>query len=200
MTGTRKYELKERARKQEDTRRRITEATVALHAEVGPAATSIAEVARRAGVQRLTVYKHFPDEPSLLAACSTHWRAAHPPPEIEPWRSIADPRRRTRTALRALYDWYAANERMLDHITRDARAMPALRDLVERGAGAYTGEIRELLIDGWKVRGRRRERLAAQLDLVVHFEGWQALNERAAGDSRRAADLAADLVCAAAEM
>ena len=37
MSETRRYQLKERARRQEETRQRITEATVALHEEVGPA-------------------------------------------------------------------------------------------------------------------------------------------------------------------
>jgi AcrR family transcriptional regulator len=198
MTKTRRYELKERARRQEETRRRITEATVDLHEEVGPAATSIAEVARRAGVQRLTVYKHFPDEPSLLAACSAHWNASHPPPDADGWREIADPLERTRTALRELYAYYSANERMLGHVTRDARAMPALHDQVERDMSPYLSSIADLVTSPWKLRGKRRGRLAAQLDLILRFEGWQLLSGRADGDVGKAADLAADLVRAAA--
>ena len=198
MTETRRYQLKERARRQEETRRRITEATVDLHEEVGPAATTIAEIARRSGVQRLTVYKHFPDEPSLFAACSAHWTAAHPLPETEALRSIADPRQRTLAALREIYAYYAANNRMLGHLTRDAQAMPALRDQVERDFGPYMEEVGEVLLAGWKLRGKRRELLAAQIALVLRFEGWQALRERA-GKPGRAADLAADLVGAAAQ-
>jgi AcrR family transcriptional regulator len=198
MTKTRRYELKERARRQEETRRRITEATVELHEEVGPAATSIAEVARRAGVQRITVYKHFPDEPSLLAACSAHWNASHPPPDTDGWREIADPLERTRTALRELYAYYSANERMLGHVTRDARAMPALNDQVERDIGPYLSSIADLVTSPWKLRGKQRGRLAAQLDLILRFEGWQLLSGRAGGDVVKAADLAADLVRAAA--
>jgi AcrR family transcriptional regulator len=196
MTATRKYELKERARRQEETRRRITEATVALHEEVGPAATAISEIARRAGVQRVTVYKHFPDEPSLIAACSAHWNAGHPMPDPEAWAEIGDPAKRARTALRELYAYYAENQRMLGHITRDARSMPSVHDQVESDLGPYFASVGELLARGWKLRGRRRERLAAQLDLVLRFEGWELLNGRA-GDGR-AADLAADLVSSAA--
>ena len=76
----RRYTLKDRARSQEDTRRRIVEAAVALHEELGPRATSIAAIAERAGVQRLTVYRHLPDEEALFRACTSHWRAAHPLP------------------------------------------------------------------------------------------------------------------------
>jgi AcrR family transcriptional regulator len=198
MTATRPYKLKERAKRQEETRRRITEATVELHEEVGPAATAIAEIARRAGVQRLTVYKHFPDEPSLLAACSGHWNAAHPAPDPDAWREIEDPLRRARTALRDLYAYYAANERMLSQVNRDARAMPALRDQMESDYGPYFATVAELLAGAWKPRGKRRDRLAAQLDLVLRFEGWQLLSRRADGDPRKAADLAAELVASAA--
>src|ERR687888_296648 len=77
MTTRRKYELKKRAEQLAETRRRITETTVELHRTVGPAATQISEIARRAGVQRVTVYNHFPDDASLFAACSAHWRDFH---------------------------------------------------------------------------------------------------------------------------
>ena len=84
---TRKYELKRRAERQEQTRRRIVEATVGLHESVGPARTTVSAVAERAGVQRLTVYRHFPDERALLAACSGHWIASNPTPD--PARAVA---------------------------------------------------------------------------------------------------------------
>src|SRR3954462_3840592 len=103
MARKRKYELKARAEAQEETRRRITEATVGLHLEVGPAKTTISEVAKRAGVQRLTVYNNFPDEASLLGACSAQWLGQHPPLDLGTWQSIRDPVRRARTAVTALY-------------------------------------------------------------------------------------------------
>ena len=71
----RRYELKERARRQAETRQRIVDAAVELHTSVGPARTTISAIAERAGVERHTVYAHFPDEPTLFRACSTHWRA-----------------------------------------------------------------------------------------------------------------------------
>src|ERR671927_1625979 len=98
---TRKYEMKRRARRQEETQQRITKAAVELHQALGPARTTISAIAERAGVQRLTVYRHFPDERTLLSACSAHWRAAHPAPDPSHWPGIADPEERLRTAVAA---------------------------------------------------------------------------------------------------
>src|SRR5215831_10893429 len=95
----RPYRMKRRAELEEQTRTRITESAVALHEELGPARTSISAIAERAGVRRSTVYRHFPDDDSLFAACSSHWRAANPPPDLGAWAAIADPAERTRTAL-----------------------------------------------------------------------------------------------------
>src|SRR5918911_672660 len=94
----RPYRMTRRAELEEQTRLRITESTVALHQELGPARTSISAVAERAGVRRSTVYRHFPDEEALFAACSSHWRAANPSPDARAWSAIEDPAERTRTA------------------------------------------------------------------------------------------------------
>src|SRR6476469_8330030 len=99
QSQTRKYELKERAEKQAETRQRIVEATAALHEEVGPARTTVAEIARRAGVTRLTVYTHFPEDEELFGACSAHFMSQHPPPDISVWAQIDDPAKRLRRAL-----------------------------------------------------------------------------------------------------
>src|SRR5437016_11947100 len=133
MSDKRKYELKKRAERLEETRRRITEATVELHRTVGPAATRISEVARRAGVQRATVYNHFPDDATLFAACSSHWRALHPAPDPARWAEIPDGRERLRVALRDLYAWFRETEPMTANVLRDAQLLPALRQIVEGG-------------------------------------------------------------------
>src|SRR6476619_5264376 len=106
MTAKRKYELRKRAQQQAETRQRITDATMELHRTVGPARTTISEVAKRAGVQRVTVYNHFPDESSLLGACQGHWLELHPPPDAGGWAEIADPRERLHTALSSLYAYF----------------------------------------------------------------------------------------------
>src|SRR5947199_8570621 len=110
---TRPYRKKRRAEHEEQTRLRITEAAEDLHGTVGPARTSISAVAARAGVRRSTVYRHFPDEAALFAACSGHWMATHPPPDIAVWASIEDPERRLLHALGEMYAYSRPTEPMM---------------------------------------------------------------------------------------
>src|SRR5215218_11254697 len=126
VTGARRrYRKRRRAQLEAETRLRITEATVDLHGSIGPARTSISAVAERAGVQRATVYRHFPDEDALFDACSSHWMAQHPLPDAAAWAKIEDPEERLRTALSELYEWYAHGEYMLEKTTRDLPLVPA---------------------------------------------------------------------------
>src|SRR5438477_7258423 len=115
----RPYRKTRRAELEEQTRLRITESTVELHSTRGPARTSISAVAARAGVRRSTVYRHFPDEAALFAACSGHWMAANPPPDLAAWAAINEPERRLATALRDLYAYYRATEPMMYNLHRD---------------------------------------------------------------------------------
>src|SRR4051794_27440022 len=175
MARKRKYELKARAEAQEATRRRIVEATVALHQEVGPAKTTISEVAKRAGVQRLTVYNNFPEEAALLGACSAHWVAQHPPPDPATWQSIREPVRRARAALMALYGYYRETERMSANVLRDAQTMPALAAILDGSRGALIDAVRDDLASAWERGGTPNPRLRAALALGLRFETWQAL-------------------------
>jgi AcrR family transcriptional regulator len=170
----RTYELKERARKQAETRQRIVEATAELHEEVGPAATTVAEIARRAGVQRLTVYNHFPDERELFGACSAHFIERTPPPDPASWATIEDPAKRLRKALADLHAWYRAARRMLAHTERDAARMPALRAVIEAGRTPFDRAVRELLGAG---RPSSR-RLEGAIGLATSFTAWERLVER----------------------
>ena len=148
-----------------------------LHREVGPARTTISAVAERAGVQRLTVYRHFPDEPSLLSACSAHWRAGHPAPDPSPWAEVADPEERLRTAIAAFYAYYRGDEPMMAKIRRDAEVMPALAAQIADVAG-YMALVVDLLMAGWGARGRRRELVRASIGHVLEFETWRSLERR----------------------
>src|ERR671928_451619 len=154
MATKRKYELKKRGEQLAETRRRITETTVELHRTVGPAATRISEVARRAGVQRVTVYNHFPDDASLFAACSAHSRDLHPAPDPTAWNGDLP------TALRELYAWYRETEPMTANVLRDAQTLPALQAVIDDGFGAYLDAVREILT---KQFGRRSKRVDAAL-------------------------------------
>ena len=174
MTETRKYELKERAAKQEGTRQRIVDATVALHREVGPARTTISAVAERAGVQRLTVYRHFPDEAALIGACASDWQAAHPVPDPRRWPEIDDPEERLRTALRDLYRYYGSDDAMIANVRRDAPLLPALAATMRDYPG-YFALVLDVLGKGWGARGRNRKLLLAALSHVLGFEAWHSL-------------------------
>jgi AcrR family transcriptional regulator len=179
----RKYEMKKRAELQRATRRRIVEATVALHCTQGPSNTTISEIAQRAGVNRLTVYNHFPDITDLLKACSKHWTERHPAPDPTPWAEISDPQERLRTALTQLYGFYARTEPMRANVLRDAQTMPALAALLEGSVVPYLGAVRDLLAEGWEVSYDRKKRLLATLTLAIDFHTWRSL-ERESGLGR----------------
>src|SRR5215208_1383341 len=182
----RKYELKKRAERQRETRRKIVEATVELHRTRGPANTTISEVAKRAGVNRLTVYNHFPDITDLLKACSRSWTERHPAPDPTSWAEIRDPQRRLKTALADLYSFYARTEPMRANVLRDAQTMPDLAALLEGSVVPYLGAVRDLLAEGWEVGDDGRKRLLATIKLAIDFHTWRSL-ERGSGLSRKEA-------------
>jgi AcrR family transcriptional regulator len=194
MSEKRSYTLRERARSQEATRRRIVEATVALHEEVGPARTTVAEIARRAGVQRLTVYSHFPEDRELFAACSQHVLAANPPPDPAAWAAEPDPAARLRRALGELHAWYAAGEAMFGKVEADLAALPALREVVEAGRVPFDTAVRECLAAGRGARGRRRQRLLAALDLACGYTTWERLTRAQGLEAGEAVELLVDAV------
>jgi AcrR family transcriptional regulator len=191
MAMRRKYELRKRAEQVAETRRRITEAAIELHGTVGPAGTRISEVARRAGVQRVTVYNHFPDDASLFAACSAHWRALHPGPDPAAWAGIEDSGKRLRVGLRELYAWYRETESMTANVLRDMERLPALRTLVEGGRGRYLDAVRRILAEPLARDGRSRARVDAAIAAAVDFHVWRALSPLGDGE---AAELGAGLV------
>jgi AcrR family transcriptional regulator len=174
MATKRKYELKRRAEGQAATRQRIVEATVQLHATVGPARTTIMDIAKAAGVERVTVYRHFPDEFALFRACSAHYRAQNPPPDISPWRAINDPIERLLMALSELYAYYARVAPMLQNVLRDAEISPATWQATEPRR-RYVADLRDVLASGWSARGRQRQHLLAALALTVDFHTWKGL-------------------------
>jgi AcrR family transcriptional regulator len=163
-----------RAELEEQTRRRITESTVALHEELGPARTSISAVAERAGVRRSTVYRHFPDEEALFAACSSHWRAANPPPDPRAWAAIEDPGERAETALRDLYAFYGRTEGMYTSLLRDEPLVPIVHRLLGDFYG-YLRAIQDILMAGRGLRGRAARRTRATIGHALAFPTWRSL-------------------------
>lgn len=196
-TQKRRYELKTRAERQQQTRRRIVAATAALHEELGPARTTVAEIARRAGVQRLTVYNHFPDEGDLLSACQALFFSTQPPPDLQPALALSEPGERLRAVLGALYAWYRAGERGFAPVLADRGAVPALDRLLERTLDAQQGELAAALAGGFRARGRRREQLRALVRLALDFWTWRRLKSEGLDDAA-AADLLAEVIAARA--
>jgi AcrR family transcriptional regulator len=191
----RRYELKERAESMAATRERIVEATVELHQEFGPARTTISAIAERAGVQRLTVYRHFPDDRSLFQACSGHWTARNPRPDPATWALIGDPEERLRTALNDLYGFFRRTEGMTGNVLRDLPDSPVLRQVAEPLL-QYSQNACEVLSEGWETRGGRRKVLRAAIGHAVEFETWRSLTGRQGLADRAAADAMVRLVCA----
>jgi AcrR family transcriptional regulator len=192
----RPYRKRRRAELEEETRRRITESAVELHGTVGPSRTSMSAVAEHAGVRRSTLYRHFPDEPALFAACSAHWRAANPSPDLAAWAAIEDTDERLRHALEELYAYYRRTERMYDNLHRDEPIMPTVRASFSRFRD-YLAAARDTLMTGRRVRGRARERVAAATGHALAFTTWRSLAREQGLDDATAVDLMCRLVAAA---
>jgi AcrR family transcriptional regulator len=178
----RKYELKKRAEQMAETHLRITEAAIELHGSVGPSRTTLSAVAERAGVERRTLYRHFPTEADLFAACSTHYFTANPWPDLRDWRAIRDPRRRLQRALDELYAYYERTEPMLSNVLRDAELVDFARDAVAP-LHAYLEEAGETLLVGRRARGRRRQLLEGTLRHALAFSTWYSLSTNGVGRS-----------------
>jgi AcrR family transcriptional regulator len=189
----RKYELKKRAEQMAETRLRITEAAIELHGTLGPSRTTLSAVAERAGVERRTLYRHFPNEADLFAACSTHYFTANPWPELDGWRAIRDPQQRLERALDELYAYYERTEPMFSNVLRDAELVDFASDAVAP-LSAYLEDAAEVLITGRGVRGRRRELLRGALRHALAFSTWRSLSTNGIGRSD-----AAKLMTAAVE-
>jgi AcrR family transcriptional regulator len=192
-TQTRKYALKARAKTQAETRRRIVEATSALHDEVGPARTTVAEIARRAGVQRLTVYNHFPNEEELFAACSDHWLAQNPPPDPSAALALDNPAERMRAVLGAFYRWYRKSARGQENLQRDRLVIPALDALMRIRMDQSLSNLADALTAGFQPANRSAKGLHAAIALALDYWTWRRL----AGEGMSDDDAAALMVVAA---
>jgi len=196
MQTKRKYELKKRAEQMGETRRRITEAAIELHGSVGPSRTTMSAVAERAGVERRTLYRHFPNEADLFEACSTHYFATNPWPDLGDWRAVRDPEERLERALDELYAYYERTEPMFTNVLRDAEVVDFAREAVAP-LDTYLEEAADVLMIGRKVRGRRRELMRGALGHALAFSTWRSLSEGGIGRSD-ASRLTSALVKAAA--
>jgi AcrR family transcriptional regulator len=190
---TRRYEMKRRAERQEETRRRIVEAAVALHQTVGMERTTISAIAERAGVQRLTVYRHFPDERTLFRACSGHWSAANPPPDPAAWTQVADPEARLRAALAEVYAYHRRTEPMISNVLRAAQVHPLTREMAEPYFEHWE-RMRYVLATGWGVEDEQLGLFLAALGHALDFQAWSSLVRQQGLDDEQAAEVMVGMV------
>lgn len=179
MARKRSYTLRKRAESQEETRLRIVEAAMQLHEEIGPRATTISAIAERAGVQRLTVYRHFPDDAAVFQACTSHWLGLNPPPDASSWMAIAEGSVRARKALEAFYGYYRRNERMLDQSHRDVPHVPALHGPITQFQG-YIRSVADGVLEAFGPHPA--DALRATVHHAFAFTTWQSLKDEGIDD------------------
>ena len=186
----REYRKRKRAELEAETRSRIVEATIELHQTIGPTATTVSEIAERAGVGRVTVYRHFPDEPTLSRACSGLYMQRHPLPDPDRWLDVSDPTDRLRSALAEVYAYHRANEAMFSHVLADARDHEVMKPY-----HAHWQRAADSLVTPSRARGRRRTLLRAGIGLALSFDTWRALARDHGLSDTEAVDVALRLVC-----
>ena len=182
----RKYTKTLRAEQQDETRNRIVEAMVALHQELGPAKTSVKAIADKAGVQRLTVYRHFPDEASMLQACTAHYLELHPPPDLTTWADIEGPLNRSSTALLAFYKYYGQTQQMWDAAYRDLGQVEALQPPMEQFE-AYIDHIVQGLVNDWDLKASIKKQIHLTLRHALRFSTWQSFEKLGLTEQKKTA-------------
>ena len=191
-TQKRRYELKARAEAQEATRARIAAAAAQLHEEVGVARTTVADIARRAGVQRVTVYNHFPDLATLLPACTAHWLAENPIPDLAPALGRPEPAERLRGVLGLLYGWYRQTAPMQRRVHGERASVPELDAWVTQSGDPMMAELGSALAAGFD-----HASAPALVAVALDFWTWHRLDAQGLGDGAAAEVMAGAVACSA---
>ena len=170
----RKYEMKRRAERVQETRRRIAEAAMELHETVGPVRTTVSAIAEKAGVQRHTYYAHFPELKDLYRACSAHHMERNPLPDPSRWAEISGPEERLTRALSEVYAYFGDNEALLTNVLRDTPLDPVLQ---ENNVFLFRhwGAMRDTIADAFEASGERHEALVAAIALALDLQTWRTL-------------------------
>lgn len=189
----RKYELKKRAEHQEETRRRIVEAAVELHGSIGPAYTTVKAIAERAGVERATVYRHFPDERSLFTACTGHYLTVNPPPDPAALERIGDPEARLQAALTEIYAYHRRTEEMTSNAERDLPQLPVLAEVLAPNLEHWV-QIATVLTAGWQTTTADARLVQAGIGHAIKFQTWRSLAREEGLDDSEAARLMVTMI------
>ena len=187
---TRSYKLKQRGEAQNRTRQKIVEAAIELHQTKGLSATTMRDIAERAEVGRVTVYRHFPDEMALVSACSGAYFQRHPLPDPEPWRSVEDATERTRRGLRETYAFHRSTEAMMTRVYDEARDLPVMAPYHMHWQRAAA-----VLAEAWPAKGRQRVLRNAALAHALSFDTWRSLVRGQGLSDAQAVDLMLRLAC-----
>jgi AcrR family transcriptional regulator len=190
----RKYEMKRRAERVQETRQRIAEAAMELHETVGPARTTVSAIAEKAGVQRHTYYAHFPELKDLYRACSAHHMERNPLPDPSRWAEISGPEERLTRALSEVYAYFGDNEALLTNVLRDTPLDPVLQ---ENNVFLFRlwEAMRDTIADAFEASGARREALLAAIALALDFQTWRTLVRQQELSQKRAVELMVGMVC-----
>jgi AcrR family transcriptional regulator len=190
----RKYEMKRRAERVQETRRRIAEAAMELHETVGPVRTTVSAIAEKAGVQRHTYYAHFPELKDLYRACSAHHMERNPLPDPSRWAEISGPEERLTRALSEVYAYFGDNEALLTNVLRDTPLDPVLQ---ENNVFLFRHweAMRDTIADAFEASGARREALLAAIALALDFQTWRTLVRQQELSQDRAKELMVGMVC-----
>lgn len=144
----RKYSMDKRKAAVEETRRRIVEATLALHSERGMFDTSWKDIAERADVSVATVYKHFPSLDELVPACGALIMDITDPPSLEDAPRIFGEARGLKERLGRLisemFDFYERGEPYME-VGPKERQLPAVRGWEAGMKATREGLAREAL-------------------------------------------------------
>lgn len=188
----RPYRQRERARSQQETRQKIVDATMHLHEEIGPRATTISAIAERAGVQRLTVYRHFPDEADVFQACTSHWLSLTPPPDPGGWADIAGARARFHAAITAFYGYFSRTRRMWSASFQDVSHVPALQGPMA-AFGGFLESVCADLIAAFE-EGPESGHVAPTIRHALRFQTWSDLEDQGLDDTAKV-DLVLHWLC-----
>jgi AcrR family transcriptional regulator len=186
----RSYQLKRRAETQGRTRQKIIDAAIELHQKKGLAATKISDIAARAKVGKVTVYRHFPDEAALVGACSGRYFQRHPLPDIEDWRRIQDASERLRQGLRDTYSYHGTTEPMMTRILAEARDHPVMVPY-----HAHWRRAVDVLAAAWPTSALGKASLKAALALALGFDTWHLLVRTRRLTDDQAIELMTRLMC-----
>jgi len=190
---TRKYEMKRRAERMQETHRRITEAAVELHETVGPARTTVSAVADKAGVQRHTYYAHFPEIADLYRACTAHYLERNPLPDPSSWVQTPEPEERMRRALLEVYAYYSSTEAMMSNVLRDGQLDPRGQESMVM-LYQHWSKMRDTIAETFRASGERREELLGAVALALDFQTWRTLVRQHGLDQDRAVGLMVGMV------